>query len=160
MLAPGLLSSYQNSARCIASSASRNTANFSRSLDGTASLRLSSMSKAERDSVCVYFNTLNTGPCSVVASTDLVCLQTNLKELMKSISLKMSMQCYRVLPDNLTALQHLQQPTSRRRDLVVAGADVSALRRALSAQVLLNLHSSLRRCGSSIEVIWEASFYS
>jgi len=68
LIAPGPLSSYSNSAQCIASSASRKIANFSRSSDGTASLRLSSMSKAERVSICVCFKTLNTGPCSVVAT--------------------------------------------------------------------------------------------
>ena len=68
LIVPGPLSSYSNSAQCIASSASRKTANLSGSEDGTASLALSSMSKAERFSICVCFKTKNTGPCSIIAT--------------------------------------------------------------------------------------------
>jgi hypothetical protein len=68
LIAPGPLSSYSNSPKCIASSASCKAADFRLSADGTPSWNLSSSLKAECLSVCICFKPANSGPCSIAAT--------------------------------------------------------------------------------------------
>lgn len=68
LIAPGPLSSYSNSANCIASSVSCQTINLSQCAQGSRSWDLSPMSKQECFSICICFKPRNTGLCSILAT--------------------------------------------------------------------------------------------
>lgn len=87
LITPGPLSSYSNSAKCIASSANCEIMNLTLSTDGNPTWTLSPEAKTECFSLCICFKPKNIGICSIFATLNALYKDVNVFSASKQCEL-------------------------------------------------------------------------